>query len=145
MSGSLRIWGGNRLFALSFSIALAFGLASAQASGQDADTRAGLQQPADPAASLFGKHVRPLLETHCLSCHDSELKQSGLDLSTRAGLLRGGSRGPAIVAGDAEQSLLVQLVRHKQKPNMPFMAGKLSDDVLAHVVESMAFTECVEP
>ncbi len=134
-SDRLRIWGGNRLFALSFSIALAFGLASAQASGQDADTRAGLQQPADPAASLFGKHVRPLLETHCLSCHDSELKQSGLDLSTRAGLLRGGSRGPAIVAGDAEQSLLVQLVRHKQKPNMPFMAGKLSDDVLAHVVE----------
>ena len=70
-----------------------------------------------------------------MSCHNSELKQSGLDLSTRAGLLRGGSRGPAIVAGDAEQSLLVQLVRHKQKPNMPFMAAKLSDDVLAHVVE----------
>ena len=130
-----RVWCGTRLFVLSLIITLAFGLASAPASGQDADTRVGLQQAADPAASLFGKHVRPLLETRCLSCHNSELKQSGLDLSTRAGLLRGGSRGPAIVAGDAEQSLLVQLVRHNQKPNMPFMAARLSDDVLAHVVE----------
>ena len=140
MSGVLasdrsRVWFVTRLFVLSLIIVLALGLASSQASGQDADTRAGLQQPADPAASLFGEHVRPLLETRCLSCHNSELKQSGLDLSTRAGLLRGGSRGPAIVAGDAEQSLLVQLVSHKQKPNMPFMAAKLSDDVLARVVE----------
>ncbi len=132
---STRVRGRDGLFVLSLTVALAFGFASTQANGQDADTSAGARQPADSAASLFGQHIRPLLETRCLSCHNSELKQSGLDLSTRAGLLRGGSRGPAIVADHAEQSLLVQLVRHNQKPNMPFMAGKLSDDVLAHVVE----------
>jgi len=130
-----RIMGGDGLFVLSLTIALVLGWAPALANGQDADTSAGARQPANPAASLFGQHIRPLLETRCLSCHNSELKQSGLDLSTRAGLMRGGSRGPAIVAGDAEQSLLVQLVRHHQKPNMPFMAGKLPDEVLAHIVE----------
>ena len=49
--------------------------------------------------------------------------------------MHGGSRGPAIVAGDAERSLLVQLVRHNRKPGMPFMSAKLSDDVLARLVE----------
>ena len=140
MSGSLasdrsRVGFLGRLLVLSLTIALALGSASAQESGKGDGARAGSRQPADPASSLFGEHVRPLLETRCLSCHDSELKQSGLDLSTREGLLRGGSRGPAIVAGDAEQSLLVQLVRHNRKPGMPFMSAKLSDDVLARVVE----------
>jgi len=89
-----RVLARNRLFALSFVIALGFGLASAQASGQDADTRTVLQQPADPATFLFDQHIRPLLETRCLSCHNSELKQSGLDLSTRAGLLRSATPSP---------------------------------------------------
>ena len=129
------VLGRKRLFALPFIIAVAFGLAPAQASGQDAETQTGARPRADPAASLFGQHIRPLLETRCLGCHNSELKQSGLDLSTRAGLLRGGSRGPAIVADSPEQSLLVQLVRHKQRPHMPFMDGKLPDEALARVVE----------
>ena len=140
MSGSLasdrsRVGFLGRQLVLSLTVALALGSASAQESGQDDGARARPRHPADTAASLFGDHVRPLLETRCLSCHNSELKQSGLDLSTREGLLRGGSRGPAIVAGDAEQSLLVQLVRHNRKPGMPFMAAKLSDDVLARLVE----------
>ena len=140
MSGSLasdrsRVGFLGRLLVLSLTIALALGSASAQESGKDDGAKAGSRQPADPASSLFDEHVRPLLETRCLSCHDSELKQSGLDLSTREGLMRGGSRGPAIVAGDAERSLLVQLVRHSRKPGMPFMSAKLSDDVLARLVE----------
>ena len=68
---------------------------------------------------LFTKHIRPVIEKHCLTCHSGDSRQSGLDLSTQKGLLRGGDRGPAIVVGDPKASLLYKLVAHAQKPEMP--------------------------
>ena len=38
-----------------------------------------------------------VLETSCLPCHNGKLKKSGLDLSSRDSLLKGGDHGPAIV------------------------------------------------
>jgi hypothetical protein len=50
-------------------------------------------------ADLFEKRVRPVLVSKCYACHASGLKtpMSGLTLDTKSGLLKGGSRGPAIV------------------------------------------------
>src|SRR6476659_9796310 len=64
----------------------------------------------DPGVLLFKKQVAPVLEKHCFACHSGSSKQSGLDLSSREGLLRGGDRGPAIVPGAASSSLLFKLV-----------------------------------
>ena len=63
----------------------------------------------DRGRDLFVQHVRPLLEKNCLVCHGGQFKKSGLDLSTRDSLLRGGDSGPVVVAGNASQSLLVKL------------------------------------
>jgi hypothetical protein len=62
---------------------------------------------------FFEKRVRPVLAEHCYSCHSAGVAKpkGGLRLDSREGLLRGGSRGPAIVPGDASRSLLVQAVR----------------------------------
>ena len=47
---------------------------------------------------FFEKPIRPLLATHCHSCHSSEAKTrfAGLSLDTKSGLLKGGSTFGAI-------------------------------------------------
>ncbi|MGH9768274.1 MAG: PSD1 and planctomycete cytochrome C domain-containing protein, partial [Blastocatellia bacterium] len=66
-----------------------------------------------------------ILQTRCVVCHGKD-KESGLDLRTREGLLTGGSRGPAIKPGDADESLLYRFVAGEEKPRMP-MGEELSE------------------
>ena len=83
---------------------------AAPSSSTTASPAASAPAPAGPQASeagkvLFTKYVRPLLEAQCLSCHGAgQVKRSGLDLSTREGLLHGGENGPAIVPGDPSRA-----------------------------------------
>ncbi len=67
----------------------------------------------------FADHVEPILREYCLSCHRGSRAKNGLQLKSVAVILKGGSSGPAIVAGDAESSLLYLAVAHKQEPFMP--------------------------
>jgi mono/diheme cytochrome c family protein len=80
-----------------------------------------------------------LLNARCLQCHGAE-PASGLDLRTRKTALKGGSRGPALVAGKPEQSLLIQFVTGKQQPRMP-QGGELNNteiELLRRWIESGA-------
>ncbi|WP_337175246.1 PSD1 and planctomycete cytochrome C domain-containing protein [Paludisphaera sp.] len=78
---------------------------------------------ADEAAKLdfFERKVRPLLVDNCYNCHSANTKAaSGLRVDDRNGLLAGGDRGPAVVPGDPEESLLLQSVAHQDDaPRMP--------------------------
>src|SRR3954454_14697971 len=51
-----------------------------------------------------------ILQEKCLTCHGESSAMSGLVLTTRENLLKGGSRGPAIVPGKAAESLLYKAV-----------------------------------
>ncbi|PYV17174.1 MAG: hypothetical protein DMG07_06440, partial [Acidobacteria bacterium] len=82
-------------------------------------------------AALFESRIRPVLETSCLKCHSGPARASDLDLSTRDGLLRGGTRGPAVLAGNAAGSLIYRLVAHLERPHMPPLADRLPDEVIA--------------
>ena len=73
----------------------------------------------------FSKDVKPVLEARCLKCHGSSMQLAKLDLRTREAALKGGDKGPAIVAGDPEKSPLYRRVAGLEKPVMP-MDGKLS-------------------
>jgi hypothetical protein len=74
---------------------------------------------ADKPASgpLFEKDVLPLFEAKCLRCHGAEKQRAGLDLRTRAGLLRGGDSGPAVTPGSPERSeLWIKIAADKMPP-----------------------------
>ncbi len=68
-----------------------------------------------------------LVEQRCMACHRGASKKSGLDLSTRDLAIRGGDRGPAIVPGNAKESLLYQAVSHLSHLQMPPSQPKLPD------------------
>jgi len=58
----------------------------------------------------FSKDIQPILEQNCLTCHGQKMQSSRLDLSNRVGAMRGGTRWPAIVPGQAEDSYMYRLV-----------------------------------
>lgn len=76
---------------------------------------ASLASAADPSegVTLFEQHIRPVLIEHCYSCHSAEAKKlkGDLRLDTKQGLLRGGTGGSILVAGDPDQSRLIQSLR----------------------------------
>ena len=58
----------------------------------------------------FEEQIRPLLIRHCAECHGPEVQKSDLRLDARHAALRGGSSGPAIVAGDSGNSELLRRI-----------------------------------
>jgi hypothetical protein len=64
----------------------------------------------DLSEALFETKIRPVLATDCQPCHGGKKTESGLTVDSRESLLRGGDRGPAIVAGEPEKSLLVRAI-----------------------------------
>ena len=79
---------------------------------------------------FFEKSIRPLLAKHCYECHsvDTAEENGHLALDGRAGLTAGGSRGPIVVPGKPEESLLLTALRYTDpKLQMP-PEGKISND-----------------
>ncbi|HXA51151.1 MAG TPA: DUF1549 domain-containing protein, partial [Candidatus Acidoferrum sp.] len=81
----------------------------------------------------FEQHIRPLLAARCYGCHSSKLDKpmGGLLLDSRAGMLRGGKSGVAVVvAGKPEESLLIAAVNGNSKdlrmpPGKPLEASEI--------------------
>src|SRR5438477_13024820 len=67
---------------------------------------ASIRAQPSPNTSLFAQQIRPILEQQCQTCHGGAAKQSGLEITTREKLLRGGDHGPAVVPGKPEESRL---------------------------------------
>src|SRR5262245_11120794 len=74
---------------------------------------------AEDPAEFFEMKVRPLLARNCYACHTTS-RMSGLQLDSRENVLKGGSRGPAVVPGNPEESLLIQATSYShEKLRMP--------------------------
>ncbi len=79
-------------------------------------TRAVLRAENISAADgeFFEREVRPIFVRRCYECHSSTTKQKGgLVLDSRAGWERGGDRGPAVVPGRPDQSLVLKVVSYE--------------------------------
>jgi len=76
---------------------------------------------------FFESRIRPVLAQECYPCHAvATKKKGGLLLDSRAGLLRGGLSGPAIVPGKPEDSFLLKTIRHEDPElKMPRNGAKL--------------------
>ena len=100
---------------------------------------------AQDAAAFFRDRVEPVLRQRCFACHShsADEQEGGLALDWRSGWETGGSRGPAIVPGNTEQSLLVTAIRHTD-PKLRMPEEKLPDDeiaVLTQWIETGAFDD----
>lgn len=60
--------------------------------------------------SFYAKQIDPILGSNCVGCHGEAKTKGGLRLDSFDRLMKGGTDGPVIVAGDPEKSLLLQRV-----------------------------------
>lgn len=92
--------------------------------------------PAANTPQFYTARIQPVFQANCYRCHGGLNHRGGLVMDSKVGLERGGGKGPVLVPGHPEQSLLVTLIRHegpKDDPmNMP-PKGKLSDADIAAV------------
>ena len=99
------------------------------------------ETPAFNAEQLrqFETHVRPILDEHCLKCHGSTKQWANLRLDSRDAILKGGDSGPAAVAGEPDESLLIRAVRHDDENLKMPQDDKLTDaqiEILSSWVKS---------
>jgi mono/diheme cytochrome c family protein len=113
----------NLFVALVAPLALQLAGAASTAAGVDGDPNA-----------LFENRVRPVLAAHCVKCHGADKQESGLRLDSGSLAGKGGDRGPAIVSGDPERSLLVAAIRRTGELKMP-PDESLRPDEVAGVVD----------
>src|SRR5688572_20589117 len=86
-------------------------------------------------SEFFEKRVRPILVERCYACHGEKIQWGGLRVDLPEGLQKGGARGPALVAGKPEESLLIKAISHKDDQLQMPPAGKLPDDEVTALTE----------
>ncbi len=78
------------------------------------------------------RQVKPILARHCYSCHGVAQQKVKLRLDTAAAMLKGGSGGPALIAGKSEESLLYQAINGAEGLTaMPYKKPRLGDEQIA--------------
>jgi mono/diheme cytochrome c family protein len=85
--------------------------AGAPVAGRSAEPR-GLR----PDTAVTQHDVVPILLRRCTVCHGLRRQEGGLDLRSKAAMLRGGKSGPAIVSGEPGQSRVIEKIRAGQMP-----------------------------
>ncbi len=89
--------------------------------------------------AFYTASVRPILAEHCYSCHgggevdkNGHVKvKSGLQLISRAGVLKGGDLGPAVDLKNPEASLLLKAISYADDHLKMPPRGKLAEDETA--------------
>jgi len=87
----------------------------------------------DEGIAFFESRIRPVLVTHCYECHAARqgTSEGDLELDSREGIRRGGSRGPAVVPGDPTTSWLLTAVSHTDPDlRMPPRRAQLPPNVI---------------
>ena len=92
---------------------------------------------------FFERKIRPVLAERCYQCHSAEaarkgMLMGGLQLDTREGVRQGGSRGPAVVPGQPDQSMLIEALEYSSRNLLMPPGGKLPDPVIADFVQWVA-------
>ncbi|MFM8215977.1 MAG: c-type cytochrome domain-containing protein, partial [Pirellula sp.] len=101
----------------------------------------------DKSKAFFYEQVLPVLKKHCYTCHShaSGQMESGLALDWKSGWVTGGSRGPAIVPYEPDESLLIRAVAHTDA-DLKMPDEKLTDpqiEILREWIKQGAFDDRV--
>ena len=65
---------------------------------------------ADEKGPVFESDIQPVLARKCGKCHSDKVRKGGLDLSSIAGIRRGGESGKAVVMDTVDDSLLWTMI-----------------------------------
>ncbi|TDU81218.1 cytochrome c [Prosthecobacter fusiformis] len=81
----------------------------------------------------YSAEIKPLLQTHCVKCHGATTQKAKLRLDTAAAAIQGGGRGVSVIPGNADDSLLYQVVAgtHSEISQMPYKRGPLDSAQMA--------------
>lgn len=91
-------------------------------------TQATAQEAAEPTAAptetaapvlagiSFSAEVFPILQSRCINCHGGDRTEAELVMRSYEDLMVGGESGPVVLAEDAANSLLVQLITEQKMP-----------------------------
>jgi hypothetical protein len=121
----------NKGLPVLFAVCLAATSSSVHSAESSPDERASKNQA---GIRFFESNIRPALVKHCYECHSNQSgsAEGGLRVDTRAGIRAGGDRGPAIVPGSIEKSLLLTAVSDVDPDlKMPPQKRTLPDSVIA--------------
>lgn len=94
---------------------------AAAAAGKIEPVAVNLGRPVD-----FAKDVQPILDDKCVACHNVAIAESRLILEDVPSILKGGKRGPSIMAKEPDKSLLFLVASRGQQPAMPPLPNKVS-------------------
>ena len=96
--------------------------------------------------------VLQILRLRCTVCHGRQEKSGGLDLRSKASILKGGKAGPAMVVGKPAESLLLKRVHAGQMPPKSRLAAvsvkpmeKLEIATVTRWIADGAYVEDVRP
>jgi len=113
---------GKPLFAVGTALTVAAVLGSVMAlTGHPTPVCAAAPQ------TSFQEDVFPIFKGRCIDCHQpggQGYEQSGLDLSTYEGVMKGTKFGPIVVPGDPDTSNLIWLLDWRAAPELRMPHGK---------------------
>ena len=95
--------------------------------------------PVDPPPApgvSYKDDINPILAERCAvgNCHDN-VASGGLNLTTYDNFNKGGKSGAAFVAGDADNSLVVNYIKGIKQPQMPIGGNPLNADEIQLFVD----------
>ncbi|HVT14492.1 MAG TPA: c-type cytochrome domain-containing protein [Fimbriimonadaceae bacterium] len=73
--------------------------------------------------------VQPIFASNCSPCHAGNRGKGGFSIRTYESVMKGAEDGPVIVAGDPDNSKLVQLITGQAAPKMPPQGNVSAADV----------------
>ena len=65
----------------------------------------------------FANDILPIIQSRCNACHGGDRgTEEGLDMNSYANIMAGSDNGPVIIPGDADVSLLVEMLVQNKMP-----------------------------
>ena len=98
------------------------------------DTVTPTEEPTAEASGVsFTNDIIPIIQSRCYACHGGDKgTEEGLDMNSYANLMAGSYNGPVVVAGNADDSLIVQML---VKGKMPKRGPKLTPPQVQLIID----------
>lgn len=120
----------TRIGAIVFVLTLTILSACAQSrSSTGSITSSSTSSTTNSGQSVYSDVIQPIFSAKCSSCHGGSSLEAGLSLESWEQVMAGSRRGEAVIAFDAENSLLVELATKYQAGSHPeeLSSASLSD------------------